>query len=133
MCLSWFGSGLYRRSPIALSSGAKHYAKRFIKVLLGSDKVVVTLSIGTACSANELDNVPGASETVLANDLTCTATRDAYVRLVPDGDNIGTIHKGDIFAPMEAKGDWIHTQVDRRLHGWISNKVLDCRWTPKPR
>jgi hypothetical protein len=34
---------------------------------------------------------------------------------------------------MEVKGDWIHTQVNRSLHGWISNKVLDCRWTPNPR
>jgi len=94
--------------------------------------VLVTLSFGAACSANESDNVPDTSQSVLANDLTCTAKRDAYLRLVPDGDRIGTIHKGDIFAPMEVKGEWIHTQVDRSLHGWISNKVLDCRWTPKP-
>jgi hypothetical protein len=96
--------------------------------------VLVALSVGTAvCSANESDNVPDTSQTVLANDLTCTAKRDAYVYLVPNGDSVGAIHKGDIFAPMEVKGDWIHTQVNRSLHGWIPNKALDCRWTPNPR
>jgi hypothetical protein len=111
--------------------------------------ILVTLSVGTACSANDrrqqdgrfpaipdhpdqADNVPNTSQSVLANDLTCTAKRQAYVRLVPDGDSIGTIHKGDIFAPIEVKDDWIHTQVNRSLHGWISNQVLDCRWTPRP-
>jgi hypothetical protein len=94
--------------------------------------MMLTLASGTTCYANESDNVPDTSQWVVANDLTCTAKRDAYIRLVPDGDSIGTIHKGDVFAPIKVKGDWIHTQVNRSLHGWISNKILDCRWTPNP-
>jgi hypothetical protein len=104
---------------------------KYLLALATSLAVITTLVFGTACYANESDNVPGTSQSVLANDLTCTARRNANIRLVPDGDTIGTIHKGDIFAPIEVKGEWIHTQVNRSLHGWISNKVLDCRWTPK--
>ena len=95
--------------------------------------VLATLSYGTTCYANESDDVPDTSQWVVANDLTCTAKRDAHVRLVPNGNSIGAIHKGDVFAPIEVKDDWIHTQVNRSLHGWISTKVLDCRWTPNLR
>jgi hypothetical protein len=91
--------------------------KRFLLAL------ALVVAFAASVSANESDNVPATSETVLANDLDCTATRNADVRLVPEGDIIGTIHKGDVLVPIEVKGRWIHTQVNRSLHGWISNKV----------
>jgi hypothetical protein len=103
------------------------------KLLCTLAALVALAAPANAYDPNKADNVPGTSETVLANDLTCTATRNTNVRLVPDGDTIGTIHKGDVLVPMEVKDDWIHTQVDRSLHGWIANKVLNCRWTPRRR
>jgi hypothetical protein len=62
-----------------------------------------------------------AEERIPVNDLTCVVKFATHVRNGPNGEWVAPVHKGDILAPMEVEGHWLHVQVERHTHGWISS------------
>jgi hypothetical protein len=73
-----------------------------------------------------------AVDTISANDLRCVVkVPKAYARNGPDGEWVAPVHRGDIFAPMEADGNWLHVQIERHIDGWVSDEMVTCTWAPK--
>lgn len=59
--------------------------------------------------------------------ITETPTGWLRVRAAPEGDEIGKVYPGDIFALIDKSGDWFLVEISTSQNGWISSQYASIQ------